>query len=147
MCLAACAWGCWWTDLVLARLVPDFLPSIALVATIANVFAGLGFIAGLLCLRGRNRLWIALAFVPILANACLFATPFLLRQGERLHDGLNGGLNGGAKDGSANRLGAEQHEHTGDGRDEREGDDRPSEAGVQPLPAGVAPGEHAGDDR
>ena len=143
MCLAAFAWGCWWTDLLLARLVPDFLPSIALVATIANVFAGLGFLAGLLCLRGRNRLWIALAFVPILANACLFATPFLLRQGERLHDGLNGGLRGESGQG----LGAEQHEHTGDGGDEREGDDGPSEAGVQPLPTGVAPGEHAGDDR
>jgi hypothetical protein len=131
MCLATLAWGCWWTDLVLARLVPDFLPSIALVATIANVFAGLGFLAGLLCLRGKNRPWFALAFVPILANASLFATPFLLRSGERLHE----------------RLGTEQHEDARDRRDERQGDDRPSEASVQPLPAGVAPGEHAGDDR
>jgi len=131
MCLATFAWGCWWTDLVLARLVPDFLPNIALVAGVANVFAGLGFLAGLLCLRGKNRLWIALAFVPILANASLFATPFLLRNGERLHEG----------------LGTEEHEDAGDRRDERHGDDGPGQPGVEPLPASVAPGHDAGDDR
>ncbi len=155
MCLATIAWGCWWTDLVLARLVPDFLPNIALVAGVANVFAGLGFLAGLLCLRGRNRLWIALAFVPILANACLFATPFLLRQGERLQDGLSGAPISGPNSasgsetgsGSDDALGTEQHEDAGDRRDERQGDDGPGQTSVQPLPASVAPGHDAGEDR
>ncbi|QDU84098.1 hypothetical protein Pla163_12010 [Planctomycetes bacterium Pla163] len=78
MSCATFAWGCWWTDLVMQRFVPDLLPSIALVATIASLFAGVGLICGFLCLRGKNRLWLAIAVIPILANASLLATPFLL---------------------------------------------------------------------
>ena len=78
MTCATFAWGCWWIDLVMARFVPDVLPSVALVATVASLFAGVGLIAGFLCLRGRNRLWLAIACIPILANASLLATPFLL---------------------------------------------------------------------
>lgn len=78
MSCATFAWGCWWTDLVMARFVPDVLPSIALVASIASVFAGVGLLTGLLCLRGRSRLWLAIATIPILANASLLATPLLL---------------------------------------------------------------------
>lgn len=83
MTCATLAWGCWWTDLVMARFVPDVLPSIALVATVASVFAGIGLLAGFLGLRGRNRLWLAIATVPILANASLLATPFLLGDVKR----------------------------------------------------------------
>jgi hypothetical protein len=78
MSCATFAWGCWWTDLVMQRFVPDLLPSIALVATIASLFAGVGLICGFLSLRGKNRLWLAIAVIPILANASLLATPFLL---------------------------------------------------------------------
>lgn len=78
MTCATFAWGCWWTDLVMARFVPDVLPSIALVASVASVFAGIGLVAGLLCVRGKNRPWLALAAIPILANASLLATPLLI---------------------------------------------------------------------
>lgn len=78
MTLASAAWGCWWLDLVLARFVPDVVPSFALVSTVASLLAGAGLLVAVVTLRGRNGLWLAIAAIPLLANASLLMVPYLI---------------------------------------------------------------------
>ena len=78
MSLATLGWGCWWLDLLLARTVPDLVPDVAVVATLASLFAVGGLLAAVLSLRGRNRMWLAMAMVPFFANASLLSMPFLV---------------------------------------------------------------------
>lgn len=79
MSLATLGWSCWWLDLLLARTVPDFVPNYALVSTVASAFAIGGLVLALLTLRGRNRLWLGLALVPLFANASLLSMPWLMQ--------------------------------------------------------------------
>lgn len=135
MSCATFAWGCWWTDLVMARFVPDVLPSVALVASIASVFAGIGLVAGLLCLRGRNRLWLAIAVIPILANASLLATPFLLGDVKRLAEYREGQEAAGASSGaSGNGAPANEVERS-------VGDDAPLDPQLLDHPSHASPNE------
>jgi hypothetical protein len=78
MTLASLGWGCWWLELLLWRLWPALAPSPAVVGTAAGIFALAGLVASVLALRGRNRLWLAMAAVPLFANLSLLCVPFLL---------------------------------------------------------------------
>lgn len=81
MTLASLGWGCWWLELLLWRLWPELAPSPTLVGTFAGLFALAGLVASVLTLRGRNKVWLALAAVPLFANLSLLAVPFLLPPG------------------------------------------------------------------
>jgi len=81
MGLASVGWGFWWLELALWRFVPQHAPSLTVVGTAAGIFAVAGTIAAVLTLRGRNRVWIAIACVPLFANLALLFVPFLLPEG------------------------------------------------------------------
>ena len=78
MSLATLGWGCWWLDLLLARTVPDLVPNVAVVSSLASVFGVGGLLAALVTLRGRNRMWLAMAMVPFFANVSLLTMPLLV---------------------------------------------------------------------
>lgn len=82
MTLATLGWGCWWLDLLLMRTVPDLVPSLAVVGTLASAFAVAGLVAAVLTLRGRNSVWFALAMIPLFANASLLSVPWLIDPGQ-----------------------------------------------------------------
>ena len=78
MTLASLGWGCWWLDLLLARTVPDLVPSVAVVSTAASILAVVGLAMALVTLRGRNRVWLGMGMIPIFANASLLSMPWLI---------------------------------------------------------------------
>lgn len=80
MSLASAAWGCWWLDLVLIRFVPDLVPKIGVVATVAGILAAAGLAVAIFTLRGSSRLWLALSLIPLLANVSLLALPWLIDE-------------------------------------------------------------------
>ena len=80
MSLATLGWACWWLDLVLARTVPDFVPNYALVSSVASAFALAGLVFAVVSVRGRNRLWLGMALVPLFANASLLSMPWLMQH-------------------------------------------------------------------
>ncbi|QDU66318.1 hypothetical protein Pla86_13860 [Planctomycetes bacterium Pla86] len=79
MSLATLGWACWWLDLLLARTVPDFVPNYALVSSVASFFAVAGLVLAFLSIRGRSRLWLGMAAVPLFANASLLSMPWLMQ--------------------------------------------------------------------
>jgi hypothetical protein len=80
MTLASAAWGCWWLDLVALRFLPDVVPSFAVVSTVASLLAAGGLATAVWAVRGSSRVWLALALIPVLANASLLAVPFLIDE-------------------------------------------------------------------
>jgi hypothetical protein len=78
MSLATLGWGCWWLDLLLMRTVPDLVPNVAVVSTLASLLALAGLGAALITLRGRNRVWLSLSLVPLFANLSLLSVPWLV---------------------------------------------------------------------
>ena len=80
MSLASAAWGCWWIDLVLIRFVPDLVPKIGVVSTVASLLAAVGLGFAVLTLRGSSRLWLALSLIPLLANLSLLFLPWLIDE-------------------------------------------------------------------
>ena len=80
MTLASLGWGCWWLDLLLMRTVPDVVPSVAVVSTLASLLALAGLLAAIVTLRGRNQLWLGMAMIPLFANASLLTMPWLVDQ-------------------------------------------------------------------
>ena len=80
MSLASAAWGCWWLDLVLIRFVPDLVPRIGVVATVAGGLAAAGLAVALFTLRGSSRLWLGLSLIPLLANLSLLFVPWLIDE-------------------------------------------------------------------
>ena len=90
MSLASAAWGCWWLDLVLIRFVPDLVPKIGVVSTVASLLAGAGLAVALFTLRGTSRLWLALSLIPLLANLSLLFLPLLIDEAQ-LREALRAG--------------------------------------------------------
>ena len=77
MALATVGWGLWFGYALLGRWAPSIQPPMEIV-TVFGVACGLpGLLLALLTMRGR-RSWLLFVLVPLFANACLLAAPFLV---------------------------------------------------------------------
>ena len=79
MTLASLGWGTWWVILFLRRFAPDLTIGLAIPGAISTTFAILGFLVAVLTLRAK-RSWLFFAHIPLMANASLFAMPWLARE-------------------------------------------------------------------
>lgn len=76
MTLASVGWGCWWVAFFLRRIAGVEL-SVALVGSIADVFAIVGLVLAFLTIRSK-RTWLLFAFVAMMANGALLFVPWML---------------------------------------------------------------------
>lgn len=80
MCFATLGWGVWWVALVLARIAPEYAPSMGWVYGISSTLGFAGLLTGLLCIRA-GLVWLLLTAIPLFASASLLSMPWLLPEG------------------------------------------------------------------
>ena len=79
MSLASLGWGTWWVLLFVKKLFGVRPDSLYIQGVISTVFAVLGLLVALWCVRAR-RSWLLFVMIPILANFSLLFVPWLAEE-------------------------------------------------------------------
>lgn len=78
MVLASLGWGVWWIEVFLARVAPEYAPSLRTTALVGGAFALPGLVVAIWTIRAKAA-WILITLVPLLANLSLIALPVLIK--------------------------------------------------------------------
>lgn len=77
MTMASLGWGAWWLALLLRAVAPSVAPGVWPTMWVSCACAAVGFAWGLVTLRAKLA-WVALAAIPLCANASLLLLPVIL---------------------------------------------------------------------